>query len=153
MTSRPIAMGGVGFGWMRREQSIAERAALLARFTAAWEARDLDTLMALMTDDCRFRASVGPEPGATFDGPDEVRHGFALFLGRTPASDAEPAETVTESPLISEEFAVTRWTARIPHPDGPPSVVRACDIFTFAGPQIACKDTYRKLSGNPPSAG
>jgi ketosteroid isomerase-like protein len=152
MSFRPIALGSVGFGWMRREHGITERAALLEQFTAAWEAHDLDALMALMTDDCRFRASVGPEPGSTFDGPDEVRHGFALFLGRARVLDPEPAETVTEPPLISDEFAVTRWTTRVRHSIGPPFVVSACDIFTFAGAQIASKDTYRKVSGNPPAA-
>lgn len=150
MSSRPIALGSVGFGWMRREDSVTGRAALLGQFTTAWEAHDLDTLMVLMTDDCTFRASVGPEPGFTFHGPDEVRRGFALFLGHAPASDPEFADTVTEPPLISAEFAVTRWSTRVTNPSGAPFVVSACDIFTFAGPQIASKDTYRKVSGNPP---
>jgi hypothetical protein len=149
MTSRPIGLTGVARGWMRRD-TVAARASRLAQFTESWNARDLDTLMALMSDDCRFRASIGPEPGVTFEGPDAVRRGFALFLSQTPTLDAAPAETVTEPPLISEDFAVTRWTTRIPHLDQP-IVVSVCDIFTFVGRHIACKDTYRKVSGRLPA--
>jgi ketosteroid isomerase-like protein len=149
MTLRPVALASVGRVWKRRE-SVAERAALLSRFNEAWETRDLDALMELMSDDCRFRASIGPEPGVTFEGPDEVRRGFALFLGQAPAAGTQPSGTVTEPPLISEDFAVTRWTTNIPRPDRP-LVVSACDIFTFVGTRIACKDTYRKISGALPA--
>lgn len=148
MTSRLIGLGGVGRGWVRRE-SVSERAALLAQFSEAWDAYDLDALVALMSEDCRFRASVGPEPGVTFEGRDAVRRGFGMFLAQARAAATEPTETVTEPPLISEEFAVTRWTTRTSHSA---VVVSACDIFTFAGTRIACKDTYRKVSGGLPAA-
>jgi len=32
-----------------------------------------------------------------------------------------------------------------------PIVVSAGHIFTFVGTRIACKDTYRKVSGAPPA--
>ncbi|MGH2868635.1 MAG: nuclear transport factor 2 family protein [Solirubrobacteraceae bacterium] len=126
----------------------ADRERLLERFTAAWRAKDLDTLMALMTEECSFRASLGPEPGASFSGRAEVRRGFSLFLGGS-AGDA-PAETETEDPLISRDFAVTRWTTRYPQPAGSPVVVRACDILGFEGDRIKFKDTYRKVAGDLP---
>lgn len=126
-----------------------DRARLLDRFTAAWSAKDLDALMALMAEDCSFRASLGPEPGATFAGCAEVRRGFALFLG--PDNGDPPPETETEESLISGDFAVTRWTSRYPQPAGPPIVVRACDILGFEGDRIKFKDTYRKAPGELPN--
>lgn len=124
--------------------STHDRAALLEAFTEAWEARDVDALMALMAGDCSFRASVGPEPGATFAGRAAVRRGFEQFLGG-PAPSPVP-DTDTEQPLVSEDFAVTRWTTRIPQAGGgPPVVVRACDVFEFDGEHISVKDTYRKV--------
>lgn len=126
-----------------------DRAALLDRFTAAWSARDLDELMAMMAEDCTFRASVGPEPGATFTGPAEVRRGFRLFLG--PADSEAAVETVSETPLISGDFAVTRWTSRISPASGAGSVVRACDILGFEGDRIKFKDTYRKVLATSPT--
>ena len=126
------------------------RAQLIDRFGAAWGAADIDALMGLMSEDCWFRASVGPEPGAMFAGRAEVRRGFALFLTRT-GSDEEP-HTVSEEPLIADGFAVTRWTTRFPQPGGPGLVVRGCDVFGFEGSRIAFKDTYRKVSGDLPEA-
>ena len=34
---------------------------LLERFAAAWNRHDLDALMSMMTDDCVFEASAGPD--------------------------------------------------------------------------------------------
>lgn len=120
-----------------------EQAELIERFSEAWAARDIETLMELVTDDCVFRASLGPEPGATFTGRDEVRRGFAQLLA-TGIDDPAP-ETETEVPLISRDFAVTRWTSRFPAKDGPQVVVRACDIIEFDGGLIKFKDAYRKV--------
>ena len=133
----------------RPEAIAARRAQLIDRFTPAWQAKHLDGLMALMSDSCSFRGSVGVEPGTTFEGRAEVRRGFELFLRG--GSNDQPAETDAEPPLICEDFAVTRWTTRYPQLSGPPVVVRACDIFGFAGDRITFKDTYRKLPGELPA--
>ena len=126
-------------------QDMSDRAELVDRFSAAWSAGDVETLMELMAEDCMFRASVGPEPGVTFSGRDEVRRGFEQFLGA--ARGGPEPDTDTEEPLISRDFAVTRWTSRFPKSDGAPLVVRACDILGFEGDRIKFKDTYRKVAG------
>jgi ketosteroid isomerase-like protein len=127
-----------------------DRAQLLDRFSVAWGAGDIDALMALMTENCMFRASVGPEPGATFSGSDDVRRGFSLFIG---SGGTDPGvQTDTQDPLISADFAVTRWTSRYPRPDGAAVVVTACDILGFEGDLINFKDTYRKVTGDLPPA-
>lgn len=125
---------------------IRQRAELIERFSAAWAAKDLETLMALITDDCTFRASLGPEPGATFVGRDEVRRGFEQLLAIGSDAPAPAPETDAEEPLISRDFAVTRWTTRFPCSDGPPLVVKACDIIGFEGDRIKFKDAYRKVA-------
>ena len=127
-----------------------DRAQLLDRFTAAWGAGDIDALMALMTENCVFRASIGPEPGTTFSGSDDVRRGFSLFISSGGTDSG--AQTDAEAPLISADFAVTRWTSRYPRPDGAALVVSACDIFSFEGDLIMSKDTYRKVTGDLPRA-
>ncbi len=125
--------------------TVADRIALIESFASAWTARDVDALMALMAQDCEFRASIGPEPGMTFTGRAAVRQGYELFLGPGGSSTTEEEEM-----LVSEDFAVTRWTSRTsgPGPNGAPGsvdvVVRACDIFEFTGDRISRKDTYRK---------
>ena len=122
------------------------RRALLDAFTQAWGDQDLDALMGLMSDGCEFRASVGPEPGTSFVGRDAVRRGFELFVGL--GAPPPPPEVENEEPLVSGDFAVTRWTLRWPQPDGPPVEVRGCDVFLFDGDRIALKDTYRKVPGS-----
>jgi ketosteroid isomerase-like protein len=129
---------------------MTEQAQLIETFSAAWGAADIDALMALMAEDCWFRASVGPEPGAMFAGREQVRRGFGLFLAGG-SSPVQP-QTVSEEPLIADDFAVTRWTTRYPQPDGTGVVVRGCDVFGFDGGRIAFKDTYRKVSGELPAA-
>ncbi|CAB4858727.1 unannotated protein [freshwater metagenome] len=126
----------------------ARTRALIDDFAQAWAARDLDRLMELMSDDCRFRASLGTEPGTTFEGRDEVRHGFRLFLG---PADAPVLHTDSEVTLAADDFAVTRWTVHVPQPDGSVSFVRGCDIFEIADGRIALKDTYRKVVGDLPA--
>lgn len=85
---------------------------------------------------------MGPEPGTSFVGRDEVRRGFARFLGPSDGPAPEP-----ESPHVpvDGDFAVTRWTVRVPSADGPDAEVRGCDVFEFEGDRISLKDTYRKV--------
>ena len=52
----------------------------LGAFGDAWRLGDVDALMSFMTEDCVFRSSVGPGPGADFHGPEAVRRGFELML-------------------------------------------------------------------------
>lgn len=52
----------------------------MQELSVGWTAGDLDALMSLMTDDCVYHASVGPEPGTTYHGRAEVRRGFAELL-------------------------------------------------------------------------
>jgi ketosteroid isomerase-like protein len=123
----------------------ADHAELLEAFSRAWSAKDLDAVMQTMADDCVFRSSVGPDPGTTFSGRDEVRRGFALFIG----PDSGPgAETVSEERIVNGNFAVTRWTLRLPGADDATPDVRGCDVFEFENGRIKVKDTYRKIPGS-----
>ncbi len=126
---------------------MTDRQRLIEAFSRAWSVKDLDALMELMAPDCEFRSSVGPGPGARFTGPDEVRRGFSLYLG---PPDAPTVETESTGDLVSDRFAVTRWTARTTQADGCVTEVRACDIFEFEGDRIKVKDTYRKVIGQLP---
>jgi ketosteroid isomerase-like protein len=127
---------------------MSDREALLEAFTRAWSNKDLDALMELMAPECEFRSSVGPEPGARFVGPDEVRRGFRLFLG---SPGGPVAQTESTGDLVGADFAVTRWTSRSTQPDGSVVEVRACDVFEFESDRIKVKDTYRKVTGPLPA--
>jgi ketosteroid isomerase-like protein len=118
------------------------RRRLIDQFRSAWESADVEALMALMTEDAVFHASLGPEPGQTFRGAAEVEQGFRLYLSKASSSDST---TDTQDDLISADFAVTRWRTRTVGPDGHVTETASCDVFEFDGPLIRFKDTYRKV--------
>lgn len=63
--------------------------AIYDRFAAAWAARDVETCVSLMTDDVQYVASIGPEPGRTYDGQDAVRAGITAMLAHDNAMTTE----------------------------------------------------------------
>ena len=117
----------------------AERARVLVKFGEAWSGKNLDALMSLVTDDCIYAASVGPEPGETFIGRDAVRAGFAALL----AYDAG-GESLEGRIAILGELGLAEWAYELRDASGRTTVVRGCDIFEFTGILIRRKDAFRK---------
>ena len=72
-------------------RSDADSFKLLERFADAWNRRDLDALMFMMTDDCVFEASAGPAiDGQRSEGKPAVRAAYAAVFEAFP--DAHWAE-------------------------------------------------------------
>jgi ketosteroid isomerase-like protein len=115
----------------------------LQLFSAAWTAGDLDALMSYMTDDCVYHASVGPEPGSTYRGQDEVRRGFAAVLAYDHGRERHDGAA-----FISGNVGVAEWSFREKAPDGTGRLIRGCDIFEFADGKIRKKDAFRKVFAN-----
>ena len=118
---------------------LAERTRVLQSFARAWSRHDIDTLMSLVTDDCVYSASVGPEPGQTFAGRDAVRDGFLALL----ACDAggSPGEGRA---VVFGDIAIAEWSYQLRDAAGQVTVVRGCDIMEFSGARIRRKDAFRK---------
>jgi len=118
----------------------AELLALLDRFADAWNRHDLDALMSMMTDDCVFEASAGPDvDGRRSEGRSAVRAAFAAVFDTFPdASWADPRH------FIAGNRGVSEWTFTGTHRDGRRVEVNGCDIFTFHRGRIAIKNSYRK---------
>ena len=65
--------------------SSEEAVELLDRFADAWNRHDLDALMSMMTDDCLFEASAGPQVnGQRNDGREAVRAAYAAVFEAFP---------------------------------------------------------------------
>lgn len=111
----------------------------LAEFGDAWRRKDLDALMAYVTDDVVYSTSVGPEPGETFRGREAVRRGFELML----AHDAD-AEARGGDAWIFGDRAVGTWSYVYRDEHGREVEVRGMDIYEFEGDRIRLKDAYRK---------
>lgn len=104
-------------------------------FSDAWEAGDLDKMMACVTDDIVYSASIGPEPGTTFRGREEVRAGIAAMI-------AHDAATSMSTHLLHEagDMLFPLWTYRLPGG----GLARGMDVIGFRGGKICRKDGYRK---------
>lgn len=113
---------------------------LLDRFADAWNRHDLDALMSMMTDDCVFQASAGPQAdGQRSEGKDAVRAAYAAVFAAFP-----DAHWSNPRHFIAGDRGVSEWTFTGTHRDGTRVEVTGCDLFTFGGGRIAIKNSYRK---------
>ncbi len=113
---------------------------LLDRFADAWNRHDLDALMSMMTDDCVFDASAGPQVhGERSEGQLAVRAAYGAVF------DAFPdARWANARHYVSGDRGVSEWTFSGTRPDGKRVEVTGCDLFTFRNGRIAVKNSYRK---------
>jgi len=114
--------------------------ALLDRFAAAWNAHDVDTLMACMTDDGVFESAAGPTVAGTRSvGTAAVRKAYqAVFDTYPDARWNEPRH------FVAGDRAVTEWRFTGTTREGQKVEVNGCDVFTLRGGRIALKNSYRK---------
>ena len=113
---------------------------LLDRFADAWNRHDLDALLSMMTDDCVFDASAGPEVnGQRSEGRAAVRAAYAAVFEAFP-----DAHWANARHFIAGTRGVSEWTFTGTQKDGRRVEVTGCDLFTFRDGQIAIKNSYRK---------
>jgi steroid delta-isomerase-like uncharacterized protein len=112
----------------------------LQAFADAFNRHDLDAVMALMTPDCVFEASAGPEIcGTAFEGADAVRAAFADVF-----ATFHDAHWGGAQHFVAGDRGVSEWTFTGTRPDGTRVEVHGCDLFTFRDGRIALKNSYRK---------
>jgi len=122
------------------DPAAAATLALLDRFAAAWNAHDVDTLMACMTDDGVFESAAGGTVAGTRSvGAAAVRRAYqAIFETYPDARWNEPRH------IIAGTRAVTEWRFTGTTRDGQKVEVNGCDVFILRGGRIALKNSYRK---------
>jgi ketosteroid isomerase-like protein len=114
--------------------------AVLISFAEAWNRHDIDTIMALMTADCVFEASAGPDVcGARYVGYEEVRAAFIDVWTTFPDAQWRDAQH-----HICGNLGLSEWTFCGTRADGARVEVNGCDLLTFRGDKIALKNSYRK---------
>jgi ketosteroid isomerase-like protein len=107
---------------------------IIERFNAAFNAHDVDAVMALMTDDCVFENTYPPPDGGRFEGQAAVRTNFAAFFAEAPHARFEFEDT-----FVNEERACVRWRY-----DWGAGHVRGVDVFRVRNGHIVEKLSYVK---------
>jgi ketosteroid isomerase-like protein len=118
-----------------------ELLALLVDHTDAWNAHDLDSLMALFADDCVFEAAGGDEAcGTTYAGRESVRAAFAEIYAALP----DGQWTNGRHSAIGPDYGVSEWLLSGTLDSGERLEIYGCDFLTVRDGKIINKDSYTK---------
>jgi ketosteroid isomerase-like protein/quercetin dioxygenase-like cupin family protein len=119
------------------------RRATMMALMAAFNARDLEALMACMAEDCAFHAAAGPDvEGKVHRGREAVRAAYSAIFEAFPK-----AEWGEGAHHVAGDTGLSTWRFRGTTREGAAVDVRGCDVFAFDGDLIALKDSYRKARG------
>ena len=98
--------------------------AAVERLDEAIRQRDVDAVMAAMTEDCVFETTFPAPDGTRFTGGAAVRQAMTEFFGGSPHARFE-----TEELIVAGDRAVQRWTYHWIEADGTPGHVRGVDVM------------------------
>jgi ketosteroid isomerase-like protein len=125
---------------MSADDATAVTLSFLDAFADAWNRHDTDAILSMMTQDCIFEASRGPDvKGTIYTGQDEVRHGVGEVFATFP-----DAQWNGPRHFVAGDRGVSEWVFTATSPDGSRVEVQGCDVFTFRDGKIAVKNSYRK---------
>jgi steroid delta-isomerase-like uncharacterized protein len=114
---------------------------LLKELTAAFNAHDLDRIMALFADDCSLDMPRGSEPwGTRYMGKEAVREGLQTRFASVP--DVHYGE---DRHFATETMGVSEWTLTGTLAGGKKLQVRGCDHYEFSDGKVIRKDSYWKI--------
>lgn len=114
---------------------------LLKELTDAFNAHDLDGIMARFADDCSLDMPRGSEPwGSRYEGKDAVRRGLSVRFETTP--DVHYGDC---RHFVSGNRGVSEWVLTGTEKDGSKVKVCGCDHYEFRDGKVVRKDSYWKI--------
>jgi ketosteroid isomerase-like protein len=113
---------------------------LFARYDAAWNAQDVDAIMAFHPEDVVFHNHTA---GECVEGAAAMREHVAAIFARYP-----DLRFSSRRLYVGPDFATSEWTARATLPDGRRAEWDGVDVFPLRDGLIARKDVY-STSGTP----
>ncbi len=107
----------------------------------AFNAHDLEGVMAFFAEDCSLDMPRGPEPwGQRYVGKAAVRQGLETrFKGLPDVRYSDDRHWASGNMLVSE------WLLTGTRPDGTKVKVRGCDHYEFREGKVIRKDSYWKI--------
>lgn len=115
----------------------------LTELCDAFNAHDLDRIMALFADDCVLEMPRGNQPwGSRFEGRQDVRNALATRFEGLPDVHYGKVEHFVDAEAAT---GISKWTLTGSNREGKSVEVRGCDFYTFAGDKVIRKDSYWKI--------
>lgn len=109
----------------------------------AFNAHDLDRIMAFFADGCVLEMPRGNEPwGSRAEGKQAVRAALATRFEGLPDVNYGHAEHFVDE---AAETGMSKWTLTGTARDGTRKEVRGCDFYTFRDGRVVRKDSYWKI--------
>jgi ketosteroid isomerase-like protein len=115
----------------------------LTELCAAFNAHDLDRIMACFADDCVLEMPRGSSPwGTRREGRQDVRTALAGRFEGLPDVHYGDDEHFVDA---SAGTGISRWTLTGTIREGARIEVRGCDFYTFRDGKVIRKDSYWKI--------
>lgn len=124
-------------------EEVIEIRSTLIELCEAFNAHDLDRIMALFSDDCVLEMPRGNNPwGARFEGKPSVRAALASRFEGLPDVNYGSPEHFVDSVANT---GISKWTLTGTTHAGLRKKVHGCDFYTFRDGKVIRKDSYWKI--------
>ena len=115
----------------------------LTQLCDAFNAHDLDRIMAFFSDDCVLEMPRGNKPwGSRFEGKQNVREGLAKRFEDLPDVHYGNGEHFVDA---AANTGMSKWFLTGTTRDGERKEVFGCDFYTFRDGKVIRKDSYWKI--------
>ena len=115
----------------------------LTALCEAFNAHDLDRIMAFFSDHCVLEMPRGPKPwGARFEGKETVKAALATRFEGLPDVHYGDARHFVDS---AASTGASKWTLTGTTREGKSIAVNGCDFYTFKDGKVIAKDSYWKI--------
>jgi ketosteroid isomerase-like protein len=113
----------------------------LKALVAAFNAHDLDAIMALFADDAVLEMPRGPDPwGRRYVGRAAVREGLKARFDGLP-----DVHYGADSHWVDGDMGISQWTVTGTTKAGERIEARGCDFYSFRGDKVVKKDSFWKI--------
>ncbi len=117
------------------------RLSTLKALVAAFNAHDLDAIMAFFADDAVLEMPRGPDPwGRRFVGRAAVRDGLKARFEGLP-----DVHYGADSHYVDGDMGISQWTVTGTMKSGEHIEARGCDFYSFHGDKVIKKDSFWKI--------
>ena len=115
----------------------------LTELCDAFNAHDLDRIMACFADDCVLEMPRGNKPwGSRFEGKAKVRDALATRFEGLPDVHYGNGEHFVDA---AANTGISKWLLTGTARDGTKKEVQGCDFYTFRDGKVIRKDSYWKI--------